>query len=281
MTDASKIDVPNLFETMLAAADAAKTRELIALDDGRRFVALPKSFEMKDVTDPRLAAARLPIIPEARVTVDEKQALIDYVNRFGGADTVVFADVDKGCLEAVIDWHAAGAPGEPCASGARRHVATLSLRRSEEFTRWDAAEGEWTPQDEFARFLEENAGDIVEPEAADMIEIARDLSASTGGQFRSKIDLTSGDRVFTYTKETTVEERLRVPRGFVLAIPIYQGEAPMSLNALFRFRVAGDKGLHLAFEWRRVRFQELALFRQIAHDVADATGKPVYLGRAV
>lgn len=263
----------NLFETALAAAAAARFGDTLKTADGREFALAPAGFAVKDVSDPAI----LPAHPAARVTLDERQALADYVNRFGEPGTILVADVDTGTVRAVIDYHLAS-DGAAVRTGARLHVADLVLRSSEEFTRWDGVEGEHHPQAEFARFLEENAVNIIEPEAARMIEIAHDLSASEGVKFSSKVDLRNGNRRFHYENETKVDGDIVIPSRFTLHIPLYEGEPPIDLEALFRYRVTPG-GLLIGFEWRRVEYLKLAHFRQIAFAVAEATGRPVFLGR--
>ena len=263
----------NLFDSALRAAKAIDLAP-IETPGGRAHIALPRGFELKDVTDP----GRLDAHPAAKIVVDEKGSLIEYVKRFREPGTVLFADVDKGAIEAAIDYHL-GSDDKDATTGARRHVATLKLRESEEFRRWNAPSGQVLDQAEFAEFLEENAGDIGYPEPATMIEIAREFSATIGAKFSGKVELSNGDRRFHYETETRVEDHIRVPREFTVSIPIYQGEEPMPLRAAFRYRVGGG-GLKLGFEWRRVEYQRLALFQQIAVAVAEGTGAPVYFGRS-
>ena len=271
MTDHA--DAENMFKTALAAAHAAKFNEALKTDDGRQFLLTPSGFGVKEITDP----AWLDPHPSAAVVVDEKAALTDYVVRFREPGTVLFADVDCGAIKAVIDYHLASGFVD-VKTGAARHSATLVLRKSEEFARWDEFEGDLHSQAEFARFLEENAVDILFPDQATMIEIARDLSATEGVKFASKVDLQNGNRRFHYENETKVDGDIAVPSRFTVNIPLYAGEEPIELEALFRYRVA-PAGLMLGFEWRRVEYLKLAHFKQIAFAVAEATGAPVFLGR--
>lgn len=260
------------FAAALSAAYAARIAP-IETQGARQHLIVPKGFDLKETSDPD----RLAVHAAASVVVDAKQALIDYVNRFREPGSVLFADIDKGEVRCVLDYHLAS-DGKDAATGARQHKASLKLRPSEEFQRWNAISGKIMTQEEFADFLEENANDIASPDPATMIDLARDLSASIGGSFRSKVDLQSGDRVFSYSRETTVDETIRVPKIIELQIPLYQGEEPMGLKMAFRYSVAGS-GLKLGVEWRRVEYQRLALFQQIAFAVAEGTGVPVFIGR--
>ena len=269
----TNIDAGNFFKTALAAAQAARFDETLKTLGGREYALVPDGFKMQDVTDSRW----LQPYPAAAIIVDEREALAAYVNRFAEPGTILVADVDAGVVAALIDYHLE--PQEMgAATGPRLHTAELRLRPSEEFARWDGFEGELHPQAEFARFLEENACDILHPESATMIEIAHDLSAMEGVKFASKVDLRNGNRRFHYENETKVDGDIVIPARFTLNIPLYAGEAPIALEALFRYRVAGS-GLVLGFEWRRVEYLKLSHFKQIAFAVAESTGRPVYLGR--
>lgn len=277
MTEAEKNSPKNTFETALAAAGAIGFQNTLKTADGREFALRPAGFEIKDVTSPGWLAP----FAQAKIVVDERLALIDYVNRFREWSTILFANADMGEIVAQIDYHRPPEGAEPaCLPGACKHQATLKLRPSEEFARWDAFEGDLHPQAEFARFLEENAVDILHPEAASMIEVAHDLSAAEGVKFSSKVDLRSGNRRFHYENETRVEGDIVIPSRFTLSIPLYSGEAPIELEALFRYRVAPG-GLFLGFEWRRVEYLKLAHFKQIAFAIAEGTGAAVFLGRMI
>ncbi len=266
---------PSASEALGAAIDAARLADpLRESPDGRQFVALPDDFNLKEIPDDR----RLPPRPKASVEMDVRASLAVYVNRFQSAATVLMADYDSGTITAMLDWHPANDDGAFGASGAVQHRACLRLRPSEEFARWNAMEGKLHSQEDFARFLEENSADIATPNPSTMIEISRDLEATVGQSIKASTRLESGDRKFLFQSETTVTSDVVVPRDFSLDIPVYQGEDPEILRALFRFR-ATPGGLTLGFQWHRVEYLRHARFALIANDVAESTGRPVIFGR--
>lgn len=253
-----------------AAIDAARLAEPTIDFGDRAFAFVPEGYKLQDISDP----LRLPDRIRQHVTLDDRQSLTAFVNRFQSDDAVLIADFDALTIRAQIDFHTAA--GEPRAC---EFKADLVLRKSEEFQRWDKVEGELHEQGSFAEFLEENAVDIVSPEPAVMIEISRDLEATQDVAFKSAARPESGDRAFVYETETRTKGELKVPREFAISIPIYQGEPPEILRARFRFRVS-PKGLMLGFVWHRVEYQRQAHFAAIATQVAEDTGRPVYFGRA-
>lgn len=253
-----------------AAIDAARlVTPLVEFDHGIRRLFVPEGYRLEAVDDPHA----LPPVAKATVEVDDRESLVRYVNRYSGDGSILIADIDAGLVMAELDWHtAARDPGHA------RHRAVLRLRDSEEFRRWDAVAGTMLLQEEFAAFLEENAVDVVDPEPGVLIEISRDLEATQGVTFKSSTRLESGDRAFAYETETRTKGEIVIPREFSVEIPLYQGEAPVSIRCAFRFKVTAG-GLLLGFEWRRVAYQRQAHFAALAHQAAEETGLIAHFGR--
>jgi uncharacterized protein YfdQ (DUF2303 family) len=269
----SPTDIPRpAFDVTLEAARLSNP--VVNGEDGRQHVFVPNGMALRDITDPHRLSPRA----AAAVSLDEKRSLVEYLSRFVLKGSVLIADFDTLSITAIIDYHEESADMAAGSVGSVSHMAKFALRPSEEFARWDGFEGELHSQAEFAAFLEENAVDVVEPNSATLIEISRDLEAVQDVNFKSSTRLGSGDRSFTYENETKTKNDVVVPTKFMLNIPLYQGESPVKLTAALRFRVTAT-GLVLGFEWRRVQYQRLAYFRQIATDIVEATGVPVFFGR--
>lgn len=258
------------------AIDAARlSAPVIDAKDGRQFAFVPDGYSLKDISDP----LRLPGRVRQNVTVDDRASMTAFLNRFRGDSSILFADFDDLTISGLVDFHShnqAEAGVQPAACDFR---ADFKLLPSEEFRRWDAMEGDLHPQAKFAEFLDENASDICDPDPATMVEISRELEATIGAVFKSKVAPESGDRAFQYETETKTKGDVIVPKKFSLCIPLYNGEQPEILNARFRFRPTGD-GLLLGFVWHRVEYQRRAFFNAIATQIAEDTGCPVFNGRA-
>lgn len=243
--------------------------------DGREHRLVPDGYTLKDITDPH----RLPPHAAARIVVDDRDSLQNYVNRFSTRDTVILADYDAGTITAQLDWHPPSDQDTPSNGGSLKHSAQLVLRPSEEFKRWNAfATGGLKSQADFALFLEENAADIWQPEPTEMLELARDLEAASGQTFKTRTRLENGDSALVFESETKVTSRVQPPREFTVHIPLYQGEEPEALQALFRWR-ASSGVIQMGFIWHRVEYMRQARFNQIAFAAAENTGRPVFFGR--
>ena len=261
-----------------AAIKAARIASpVIVGPHGARHILVPEGFRLEAAHDPH---ALPPHIIKTAVVVDQRSSLSAYANRFADDRSILIADYDAGSIKAVLDWHFDnGRDEEGCLEPQpREHTCTLKLRPSEEFKRWAEMENAFHGQAEFAAFLEENAVDVIDPEPAVLIEISRDLEGTQGVTFKSSTRLENGDRSFVYETETRAKGDIKVPREFVLSIPLYEGEEPVPLRCAFRWRINAGQ-LQMGFIWRRVEYQRRAHFMQIATAAAEETGRPVFFGR--
>lgn len=243
---------------------------------GTRHILVPDGFRLEAAHDPY---ALPPHIVKTAVVVDQRASLSAYVNRFSDIRSILIADYDACSIKAVLDWHFDNDVIASLDPQPREHTCTLELRPSEEFKRWAEMENSFHGQAEFAAFLEENAVDVIDPEPAVLIEISRDLEGTQGVTFKSSTRLENGDRSFVYETETRAKGDIKVPREFVLSIPLYEGEEPVPLRCAFRWRINGGQ-LQMGFIWRRVEYQRRAHFMQIAVAAAEETGRPVFFGSA-
>lgn len=257
-----------------AAIDAAVLADpIIETKDGRTFVMLPDSHSARDISDPN----RLPPHIKQSLTFDDRDSTTNYINRFSDGRSIILASYDSGTISARLDWHKDKDAGLEPQQG--NHTATLKLKDSEEYARWSAMEGEMHAQKDFARFIEENVADVLAPDHNVMLEVCRDLEVMQGTSFKSGVRLENGDRTFVYQTDTQVKGDIRVPTELTLDIPLYHGEPPSQVQAKFRFKPTQD-GLMLGFVWHRVEYRRQAVFREMAHKIAEDTALPVYYGRA-
>jgi hypothetical protein len=259
-----------------AAIEAARlAAPVITGLDGALHAFVPKSFDLKALANPY---ALPPHVIQA-VTVDDRTSLSAYANRFSDKRSIIIADYDASTISAKLDWHPDNAGDGAGKASSNTHSVTLRLRFSEEFARWNAMAGKLHPQEDFARFLEENAADVAFPEASQMIEISRDFEATVGQSYKSSVRLDNGDRRLRFESESKAMNEVIIPQRFTLSVPIYNGEAPDTLTALFRWRAQPGGGIMLGFEWHRLEYQRRAHFQQIAATAAEETGLPYYIGR--
>jgi uncharacterized protein DUF2303 len=109
------------------------------------------------------------------------------------------------------------------------------------------------------------------------LQIARSLHVMTKGEFRREVNVTTGDSTFVCKTDTDASST-RIPRAFMLGIPVFDGGVRYQVEARIRFALVG--GARPAFTimlYRRTEIERLA-FGEVRKLVATATGRLVLAG---
>ena len=203
----------------------------VLVPEGHKAQALPELiFNDHNATPERV---------KATVSLLDPASFIEYFKLFSDDASRVFAYEPEIKVTAVFDYHESGV--EPRWG---QHRAVLSLRRSEEWQTWTGSNNKQFTQAAFAEFLEQNAMDIETPQPAQMMEIARDLQATTEVEFGSAQRMQDGQVRFKYTESTKATMgggAIAVPERFMLTLPIFVGGSEIDIEAMLRFRVKEGK----------------------------------------
>lgn len=156
-----------------------------------------------------------------------------YVNLHKEPGTRIFADMGQGRICAVIDHHHAFAEW-------RGHRATLSPPQDPDWLDWRAADGKHMSQVDFAQFIEDHLPNILDPDGAELLEVAQHLEAKQAVTFKSAERLTDGARAFVF--EETAQGRvgngkIEVPATFELWLPVFRGNEERPMTARLRYRI--------------------------------------------
>jgi uncharacterized protein YfdQ (DUF2303 family) len=167
------------------------------------------------------------------------------------------------------------------AAGWSDHRATLRLRHTPEWKRWIERDGKIEGQTKFAEHIEDCLADIVEPEAAVMLELAQHFQAAVKVNFRSAKQLSDGQRQLVY--EETVEAKagqrgeIVIPGSFVVGVAPFEGSVGYKLNARLRYRLS-DGQLLIGYVLDRPDKVIRAAFDDVLAEVETATGLQAFAG---
>jgi uncharacterized protein YfdQ (DUF2303 family) len=216
-------------------------------------------------------------------TFREQSSFEDYVNRFKGADSVLFADDTKSRVVAVFDYHPAGA--DQFAAGWGRHQAEYTCPYDPSWVAWAAADGKAMPQEELASFLDERSVDLVASDSGaggelaaptDVIMLCRKLHVVTKGTITRNVNETTGEYELV-NKLEHVEQSTRIPKGFVIGVPVYVGGERYRVEVRLRFRVVEGRPLFtLAIQQKAETLRDA--FKAVHETAGNETGLPVYVG---
>jgi uncharacterized protein YfdQ (DUF2303 family) len=214
----------------------------------------------------------------ATVKVLDAASFIEYWTQFADDNSRAFADETKSTVLGVLDYHAAreGAPrwGD--------HRVQLMLRHSEEWKTWTGHNGQprKMTQMEFAEFIEDNTPDIVNPRAADMLEMARTLQAKADVDFSSAIRTNNGQVQLKYTenvKGTYGAGNVEIPEEFTISIPVYVGSPRVTIRARLRYRLNSGK-IAIWYDLLRADAVERDAFMATLEEIRTGIGVTVING---
>jgi uncharacterized protein YfdQ (DUF2303 family) len=187
------------------------------------------------------------------VSVLDAESFVKYFGDYRNDESRVFAYEPSSEVVGVIDYHeAAGSKPHWC-----EHRVALTLRWSEPWQAWTANNNKRMSQVKFAEYLEQNALDIFSPSPASIMDVARDMQATSEVEFSGGARA-NGSMNFRYTEQTRATvgaAQLSVPERFTIQIPCYVGGFPVPMEVLLRFRV---KEGHLEIWFTLVRPDEVA-----------------------
>jgi uncharacterized protein YfdQ (DUF2303 family) len=267
---------------------------IIKNDDGREFLASPPnpnsgepSWLVQELTLPNAIAPIAPKIITQAVKLQDSYSLIEYVNRFKDADSVLFADIVSSTILAVIDYHTgagstvAGLEGSDPTARHTKHTALLTLPLSLEWQTWMGIDGKMMSHVDFANFLEEHAidilpldtlhnssGEVIEDAPTTIYELCREMqlrsnygasSVVRNGDYLS-IEMQKGDDI-------TTKRNVSMPASINLDVPVYFGEQPVRVVALMRQRAVDGKIL-MGVKLRRPEQVRQDEFKRSVHDIA-------------
>lgn len=237
---------------------------------------------LKEALALRDARANGPMRKTGVAVLSEEASFIKHIDRFklseaGGS--VIFADTIGMRLTAVYDYHhdAAGKP-QWC-----EHRAVYECPRSREWKMWAGQNEKPLTQDAFGALIEDNLRDLVavapgldgpiDPDAAQpaaVLEMARNLEIHSVGTFQRTINPTTGEASLI-TKTEHASHSTRIPRAFVLGIPVFEGGPIVRVEARIRFSLVEGRPSFTFRLFEADRIQREA-FNQVRERVRKATG---------
>lgn len=211
-----------------------------------------------------------------RTVLHTAAALGAFVEKFMGAGTALYADLEARTIIGIFNGSTATDPGW------NDHRASLELRHTPEWKHWFGKDNQMLPQVAFAEHVEDGLDAIVAPPAADMLELAQTFSAKRGVEFKSANQLGNGDRQLLYIEETNAKAgqsgQIQIPPTFTLALAPFEGCALYKMEARLRYRISEG---HLLLGYKLVRPDEVLreTFDDIVATVEKTTGRTAYRGK--
>lgn len=194
----------------------------------------------------------------------------------------VYATLQPAQFVSVLNDHTKDAPGY------RDHRSVFKVAHSPEWESWTKHNGSgaaFNSNESFALFLEENALDIVKPDAAQMLQIALNFRVNADVRFSTSQRLQDGNvelafaNVVNASAGSTAGGKLKIPETFTIEIPVFAGlnAKRYKVEARFRYRLR-DGSLSLWYELIHSRKAMEQAFKDIWAQIEKATKATILHG---
>ncbi|MEU7399969.1 DUF2303 family protein [Streptomyces sp. NPDC044948] len=210
-------------------------------------------------------------------TVRDAQSFLTYWDKHHDDNSEVYADSDRLTVTAVLDAHTSGTARW---GGHRLHLA---LRATDAWKQWLALDGKLMGQEQFAEFLEDHLPELLEPDAATMLEIAQSIQGVAKAEFQSGTRLQSGERKLSYVETVTAKAgqkgELVIPETFVVGLVPFEGSEGYRLTARLRYRINGGP-LQLGYKLERPADVQRTAFDDVVKAIGEQIDTAVMNGTA-
>lgn len=244
----------------------------VAVEAGALLAVVDASGDVRVIdTD---AYALTPRRKRGTVILRDADSLIDVVKKHAEIGAEIYANVDALQIAALLN---AGSD-KP---GWGDHRAILALRTTKAWTEWLGRNGKFVSQTEFAEFVEQRLVDVIEPDGADLLELAQTFKATKAVAFESSKRLSTGQVQLTYKEDIDAKAGTRgqiaIPETFILALIPFDGAKAYKVTARLRYRI-DSASLLLGFVLERPEDVLETAFNDVATEVGQAVDLPVWTG---
>lgn len=221
-----------------------------------------------DLTDDKYLPA--PRRKHGITTVRDAHSFLNYWHKHSDAGSEVYADRSRFSVIGVLNAHDDGPRFAD-------HRVVLGLAWSEQYRAWSDINKRQLSQTEFAEFIEDHRSDVVDPAAADLLELALTFQSTTKATFKSATSLKSGQRQLEYSEQIDATAgrtgKLPIPDSLTLNLPIFEGATTgYAVTARLRFRVTNGV-LRLIVVLDNISDIVNAAFEGVVAELSGPTGK--------
>lgn len=255
--------------------DGKRTVDVAILQDekgGERLVILS---EAQAAADKR---AERPMRLEGVAVLTDTASFVAHANRFKLPTSAIFADRTGVKLQAVYDYHDKESPRWA------KHRAAYACPLSRQWRTWLEKNEKPFGQEEFGTFIDDNMADLAAANPGDefpapmaVLEMARNLVVRSKGTFERKVNVTTGESTLV-TKDEHEQESTKIPRAFLIGIPVFENGEKWSIEARLRFSMPNGRPSFQFSLYQHLQVLENA-FGEVCEKVQKGTELPLFYGQ--
>ena len=271
----------------------------LKLGNDRVAVMVPKGMDLRSIKFLIDEYRDCPERREGTARLDSLESFIEWSLRFKQERSAIFASGKShgdASLTAVIDYHAAGADGEPSFC---KHRGVYSCPASDEWLAWLGKDGKPMSQSDFADFIEDHLTDIANPAAklktidtfaeqhavkiatpSQMLDLSKGLEVNVGRKVVQRVSQQSGEARLSFEESHSGSngQPLSIPGAFALLIPVFRCGGLYPIPIRLRYRIKDTEVLWTFTMHRADRVFQHA-FDEACEQAASGTELPLYRGK--
>lgn len=195
--------------------------------------------------------------------------------KHSGQSSEVYADSDRLSVTAVLN------ADSDTAADWGDHRLRLELRETDAWKQWAANDGKLLGQEQFAEFIEDHLPEILDPAAAEMLEIAQSISGTAKAEFQSGSRLATGERQLKYVETVSAKAGqkgdLTIPETFTVGLVPFEGSDGYKLTARLRYRIEGGP-LRMGYKLDRPADVRKKAFEDVVDAIDAGIEQPILNG---
>lgn len=248
-------------------------------------VALPPGWKAESLEKFALTPARI----EQRITTQRVVDFANYVNRYKEPHSLIVMapslSIGQPLAEAHIEYHERDTEIGVSMPHWNKHRAVYAPLASPAYQMLLDIDNKLFPQAEFATRIRDVARFVVQPAAADLLEVIRTLALTSKGEFASFDDDLTGSVQMRFDLQVsasagTQQRKLDVPRELTFHVPLLLDSEPQTVRAELVYRIPRTKGdgVTLGIRLPERVWMEQALIEAQATAIGEATGLLIIVG---
>lgn len=139
---------------------------------------------------------------------------------------------DRPAIVGIVDY------GTNNAAMWRKDRVSIAFRHTPEWNRFVDRSGKMTNALDFANFIEDNISCFLEPSAAQLMEVVQNFEVRSDVVCKHAVRIDNGGVELSFTDSPSASvkgNKVTVPAEFTLVLSPFQGSAPYSVKAVFRW----------------------------------------------
>lgn len=246
--------------------------------DSAPFVVVPEGYTVQ-----RTPTDNTPTRPIADIKLRDTKSFVVAFHKYAAPNSEIYATLQPAKFLAVIDDFYPFSP-ESGSGNHRDFRIDYTIPLSHEWKAWKEIDGTSLTQESFAKFIENNLPDIVDPNNSELLQKITQFRRTLDGDFTSIQNLDDGSMQYGYRMENKTGQG-QLPSALKLMIPVFENDALRPVDVRLRSKlkpenIGGEQRAKLTFTVEIIRPHKVleAAFKEQWATIETECDRAIFLG---